>query len=857
MYSSQVKVVEETLSTLHVNEILLPKKTSDQIMQSSSLWDDNCTLNKRITLKTLANKYAQDVEAAQRIYVEKLAEAENYLCKNVRMVSKMDALLGEDGQYEDEGNDTDEYEVARAKDGNLILTCPFLGCSTKTVKLKRHLQLKHRKASDAAINYAIHAARVLEKNKDLPSNEPQKNKHLPSNENEKHILKQSALKKNANTNLVSRRHNHKKCLICSKLYKNMGDHIASFHKIDRNSENYDHLVKSAPVVPPCYIINEGGRALAMEGKDLEEAKKDNEMKVEKQKNSLEKLKFFRTKMLELSDKISKTEDIEEYRRLKSHLQEVEANYKNERFKDSRGYSSTTQRWKECFFVYLQRQKHYNPERSCRMAMDVILPFEGQKESPLELKDLMDASTIRKVLEAFSSKTSLTSATKLKHISLFELLVKYLITDCDSPEALNESTSEEVLLRDIKFKKVCHEIETCRKILSKARGLEGIAASHRAVEKLVSEEEINSLMEDLRTDIRTLLNSSDDEMANFSIKQVLNYRNVLMAIPALRLGRRSKELMTLQLNEVDKAEKTDIEGEPFFVVKVSRQKGAKVGKEAPIAYTNEEFTALKIFIQKLRPRIADKFQTNVFPVKKNMKHSPSKDGSLSSAWRILQSFQTTSGKKLSTRTIRSSRVTNKNRLSLTDAQKRDLADSMNHSVSTADRYYNYSSVTDSVVRTLSLEKQIQSTQSHSHPVSSTPVQQPTCSETDVEPSPQNPRQGTKRKLFVAESETVTDSANESELDETLVALRRKKVKKSSIQMSRKEKESQLPTVKETIRSIVSSHKTDGNLKNLLTKKGAVCVQSLTKALPKGILKLFSVKELRKMMVQEMSADLQSS
>ena len=121
--------------------------------------------------------------------------------------------------------------------------------------------------------------------------------------------------------------------------------------------------------------------------------------------------------------------------------------------------------------------------------------------------------------------------------------------------------------------------------------------------------------------------------------------------------------------------------------------------------------------------------------------------------------------------------------------------MNHSVSTADRYYNYSSVTDSVVRTLSLEKQIQSTQSHSHPVSSTPVQQPTCSETDVEPSLQNPRQGTKRKLFVAESETVTDSANESELDETLVALRRKKVKKSSIQMSRKEKESQLPTVKE--------------------------------------------------------------
>ena len=71
------------------------------------------------------------------------------------------------------------------------------------------------------------------------------------------------------------------------------------------------------------------------------------------------------------------------------------------------------------------------------------------------------------------------------------------------------------------------------------------------------------MEDLLMEVRTVLSSSDEDIANFTTQRVLNFRNVLMAIPTLRLGRRSKELMTLQLSEVANSERASIEGESFL------------------------------------------------------------------------------------------------------------------------------------------------------------------------------------------------------------------------------------------------------------------------------------------------------
>ena len=488
-----------------------------------------------------------------------------------------------------------------------------------------------------------------------------------------------------------------------------------------------------------------------------------------------------------------------------------------------------------------------------MAMDVILPFERDLNRALNFTDLTDVKTIRGMLENFKSSNNLTSTTKLKHLAVFEQFMKFLLMDCDSPELESPDTAEELLLRDAKAKLIFHEIETSKTIISKMRGADRVATVNKAKEKLISDEDTKELMEELTLEVTALLNMSDEEVSNLTMKQVLNYRNVLMAIPTLRLARRSKELMTMNVKEVKNSEEKEIDGEIFRVILVADQKHLKSGQQVTIAYTREEFAALEVFIEKMRPRLADKFQTNVFPVKKNMKHGSSKEISFSSAWKILQSFETKSGKKLSSRVIRGSRVTNRNREGLSDAERRDMASAMKHSVSTADRYYNYSSTTDSVLRHLSLEKKLKCRSSN--PISSTPTQQSSSTQiiSDDNESPITPR-GMKRKLFVKDSQSSTDVSVESTKDSKLVTLRGKKIMKSTAEIDPQEKSKQLGEVKIKIRQIVNEHKNNGTLKSLLTKNGAVSIQPVSQVIPKSILKLFSVKQLRKLFVDELSKEL---
>ena len=98
----------------------------------------------------------------------------------------------------------------------------------------------------------------------------------------------------------------------------------------------------------------------------------------------------------------------------------------------------------------------------------------------------------------------------------------------------------------------------------------------------------------------------------------------MTVAALRIGRRSKELMAMQLGKVENAKEAEIDGKLFFIIEVSDKKGMKSDNEAPVVFSDLEFKVLKLFINQMRPRLVDAFQTNVFPIKKHMKCASPKD-----------------------------------------------------------------------------------------------------------------------------------------------------------------------------------------------------------------------------------------
>ena len=63
--------------------------------------------------------------------------------------------------------------------------------------------------------------------------------------------------------------------------------------------------------------------------------------------------------------------------------------------------------------------------------------------------------------------------------------------------------------------------------------------------------------------------------------------------AMRMYHRSKELMTMSLDGVARAEDVKIDGEHHKVIKVAPQKNAKSGNSAPIVYSSNETNALNL------------------------------------------------------------------------------------------------------------------------------------------------------------------------------------------------------------------------------------------------------------------------
>ena len=148
-----------------------------------------------MTLSSLANKYSELQQSVQQECVRNLTDAEDYLCKNLQMMAKMDNIFGCEGTNGD-AEDKMDGEIVRTKDGNTILSCPSLCCKVKTVKLKRHLQLKHGKKPNSTIDYAMYSARTMEKNKNNSAKVP-------------NVPKVEAVSRNKITNLVSRRQSQK------------------------------------------------------------------------------------------------------------------------------------------------------------------------------------------------------------------------------------------------------------------------------------------------------------------------------------------------------------------------------------------------------------------------------------------------------------------------------------------------------------------------------------------------------------------------------------------------------------------------------------------------------------------------
>lgn len=314
----------------------------------------------------------------------------------------------------------------------------------------------------------------------------------------------------------------------------------------------------------------------------------------------------------------------------------------------------------------------------------------------------------------------------------------------------------------------------------------------------------------------------------------------MSVATIRLGRRSKELMNMTLAEINEAEKKEIDGKTIHIVNVVDQKNLKTGEAAPVVFSDPEFQVLQIYLSKMRPKITgDAFNQTAFP--SQQQRASSHNMSFGSFYNILQKLESKSGKKISSRTVRGSKITINRSLNVSDSSRRHLAKAMSHSVATANRYYDHSDVSKSVVETLTLD--------HANASSTVNTSGAIETEQTFEKSVDNASGNSSGEVNVDQSFVPTDqitstpikgaSAKRSaELDVTLKNLRNKKVKLSS-----DEREVQLNFLNEQVTEIVDRMIGQGTEASLMTSTGQVSIAPVTAQLSKGVTKTFSTKDIR--------------
>ena len=636
--------------------------------------------------------------------------------------------------------------------------------------------------------------------------------------------------------LVARKANYKKCVICGNLYLNLPDHVQKYHNIARIDASYDTFVRDPPAIPRCYTKCVGGKVVALEGEELETAKVKFGEIVAEQKTDLELRKSIREDICQVREKMKTAEDTER-QNLFRELEDLNERYKNCRYPDTRKYSEQVASWKVGYIEYLKKQNCKDSTRVQRMAMDVFLNYEKDSGVPLTYEEISKPITIKNILLHFRESEDKSFLSKLKYIGQFSAFLEYLLVSIDSPANKKDGDHLEMAARQFTYQQIQCEIKKELCILNKLKGKDMIKKKEKAKNKIVSDEEMDELLQRTRSYIYEISDQMKTDHLQFDRKEIMKIRDSLIAVATVRLGRRSLEMTRMTLHEVEKATVSVIDGETYHTINVSEQKNTYTGEAAPVVYDETEFFVLTKFIEHLRSNLTSDANCKVvFPAicKSNSKLDQSLG--LPAAFKILQKFQTSSGKKISSRSIRGSIVSNSREKKLPEEHLNHLAKSMNHSRSTADKHYDYSSINSSIAHVLSKSNASNCPPSSSGIQNSTPNKSnPSSFNLDVSDidSSTEVQETLKRKTSDEEDSSLTSSR-----DETLIQLRSKKVKFSELDEV---------FLKREVQRIISDMEKSGTKESLISKNGIISVIPINKELPSRLktaptrLLRFTIKE----------------
>ena len=146
------------------------------------------------------------------------------------------------------------------------------------------------------------------------------------------------------------------------------------------------------------------------------------------------------------------------------------------------------------------------------------------------------------MKTFKQHPGMTATSKVKYMKMFEKLVKFTICYYCSPEKNQEETVASLIASKVKIKDFAHETTATYDSLKKIRGEEQVATRKRAKERLVEVGDSQEILVEVDRHLEEVGKTPTTKLKKFK-EDVLQVRNSLMVAARIRLGRRSKELIT--------------------------------------------------------------------------------------------------------------------------------------------------------------------------------------------------------------------------------------------------------------------------------------------------------------------------
>lgn len=261
MFGFQFSRIQDLLTTNGVPHDLL-KFVSNVNPETifSDKYSHAFNLSVRQSADALTREYCKTVADAYSSFSKAVSAADEKFLSNITECSKADNVLGTTTSTSALEQLKPPSQHPPLKDGTKYLMCPVMNCSSGSFKLRRHIRSAHPHLNEYQINYGFQLARKLYLNDARDINVSQE------------VCAGKDARRKCTFNYRYKKGNPRRCLTCNKLYMNVADHLINNHKLVRESAEYVHKLRNAPVIPKCYTKTVRGEIVELTGDELEAAK---------------------------------------------------------------------------------------------------------------------------------------------------------------------------------------------------------------------------------------------------------------------------------------------------------------------------------------------------------------------------------------------------------------------------------------------------------------------------------------------------------------------------------------------------------------------------------------------------------